>query len=217
MAEVSTGGGKDKGGKKVKQKKLNLRVDFTPMVDMNMLLITFFMFCTSLSKPQTMEISMPDKDVKEPDQVKVKPELATTILLGENNKVYYYFGEPNYEDYNSLVETDYTPNGLRQMLLGRNAHIIAQLNELKEKKKNNQISDDEFEKLSSEVKKSKEAPVVVIKPKDDASYKNMVDALDEMLICNISKYAVVDFSDVDDFLLKNLLTQGKAAEGTPEN
>lgn len=60
MAEIQESGNK-KGGKS-KQKKMTVRVDFTPMVDMNMLLITFFMLCTSLSKPQTMEISMPSKD-----------------------------------------------------------------------------------------------------------------------------------------------------------
>ena len=50
MAEVEV---KDsgKGGKKGQQKKMKIHVDFTPMVDMNMLLITFFMFCTTLSKP----------------------------------------------------------------------------------------------------------------------------------------------------------------------
>ena len=48
--------------KESKQKKMNVRVDFTPMVDMMMLLITFFMLCTSLAKPQTMELSMPSKD-----------------------------------------------------------------------------------------------------------------------------------------------------------
>ncbi|NLI35942.1 MAG: biopolymer transporter ExbD, partial [Bacteroidales bacterium] len=59
---------------KSKQKKMNCRVDFTPMVDMNMLLITFFMLCTSLSKPQTMEISMPsnDKNIQDQDRSKVK-------------------------------------------------------------------------------------------------------------------------------------------------
>ena len=63
-AEVQESGGK-RG--KSKQKKMTVRVDFTPMVDMNMLLITFFMLCTTLSKPQTMEISMPsnDKDITE--------------------------------------------------------------------------------------------------------------------------------------------------------
>lgn len=61
MAEIQQ---KDSGErKKGKQKKFSIRVDFTPMVDMNMLLITFFMLCTSMSKPQTMEISMPRKDL----------------------------------------------------------------------------------------------------------------------------------------------------------
>ena len=58
-AEVQESGGKNG---KSKQKKFAVRVDFTPMVDMNMLLITFFMLCTTLSKPQTMEISMPSND-----------------------------------------------------------------------------------------------------------------------------------------------------------
>ncbi len=214
MAEVNTGGN-EKGGKN-KQKKQTLRVDFTPMVDMNMLLITFFMFCTSLSKPQTMEISMPDKKATIDDKTKVRPELVTTILLAADNKMYYYSGEPNYEDYTSLKESDFTENGIRKVLLGKNAVMIAKLDELKKLKKDNQISDEEFEKQSAEAKKARNAPVVVIKPMDDASYKNMVDALDEMLICNISKYAIVEFSDVDDFLLKNYLTKGHAATGTPD-
>ena len=58
-AEVQESSKKGKGSK---QKKMTVRVDFTPMVDMNMLLITFFMLCTTLSKPQTMEISMPSND-----------------------------------------------------------------------------------------------------------------------------------------------------------
>lgn len=68
------------------------------MVDMNMLLITFFMLCTSMSKPQTMEISMPRKDLlNEQEQNKVKASKAMTILLGKEGRVYYYMGEPDYE------------------------------------------------------------------------------------------------------------------------
>ncbi len=72
MAEIQESGNKKDG--KSKQKKMTVREDFTPMVDMNMLLITFFMLCTSLSKPQTMEISMPsnDKTITEEQQTKVK-------------------------------------------------------------------------------------------------------------------------------------------------
>ena len=85
MAEVEV---KDsgKGGKKGQQKKMKIHVDFTPMVDMNMLLITFFMFCTTLSKPQTMEISMPTNDkVTEEEQNKVKESEAITIGIGGYN------------------------------------------------------------------------------------------------------------------------------------
>ena len=70
-----------------KQKKMSSRVDFTPMVDMIMLLVTFFMLCTTLLKPQTMEISMPSdkEDVKEENQSQVAASKAITILIDENN------------------------------------------------------------------------------------------------------------------------------------
>ncbi|MDP4184977.1 MAG: biopolymer transporter ExbD, partial [Bacteroidota bacterium] len=93
MSEIST----DKGTKKKGQpKKLSTRVDFTPMVDLAFLLITFFILSTSMMKPETMEISMPSKDkVKEEEQTKVKASNAITIMLGKNDKVYYYFGTPD--------------------------------------------------------------------------------------------------------------------------
>jgi biopolymer transport protein ExbD len=132
MAEIQeNNSGKGKEGKG-KQKKMTIRVDFTPMVDMNMLLITFFMLCTSLSKPQTMEISMPTKDTQEDMQTKVAASRAITLLLGEDDKVYYYLGEPNYQDYTSLKETTYTPDGLRAVLLARNANVVARIIEEKE-------------------------------------------------------------------------------------
>ena len=107
---------------------MTIRVDFTPMVDMNMLLITFFMLCTSLSKPQTMEISMPsnDKSITEEDQTKVKASRAITLILGGDDRVFYYTGEPNYEDYTSLKETTYEADGLRAIVMGRNADIVAE-------------------------------------------------------------------------------------------
>ena len=85
-----------------------------------MLLITFFMLCTSLSKPQTMEISMPsnDKSITEEDQTKVKASRAITLILGGDDRVFYYTGEPNYEDYTSLKETTYEADGLRSYVDG---------------------------------------------------------------------------------------------------
>ncbi len=58
MSEINTGGGQHEKGK---PKKLSTRVDFTPMVDLMFLLLTFFMLATSMIKPQTMEIVMPAK------------------------------------------------------------------------------------------------------------------------------------------------------------
>lgn len=206
MAEVNTGGGQEKG-KKTKQKKINLRVDFTPMVDMNMLLITFFMFCTSLSKPQTMEINMPTRD--EPsDPTVAKSSEAITILLGGDNRVFYYFGmidEESYLNPKFLVESDYSENGLRAMLLNRNRKAIADLQELKLKKLNNQISEEDFKKQSIEIKGQKGSPTVMIKALDESTYKNLINVLDEMQIANIGKYAIVDIQDGDLFLVRKAL------------
>jgi transport energizing protein, exbD/tolR family len=43
---------------------------------------------------------------------------------------------------------------------------------------------------------------IVIKSTDDAKYKNMVDALDEMQINGIGKYVIDKLSDKDLQLLK---------------
>ena len=211
MAEVQQ---KDNGGGKGKQKKMTIRVNFTPMVDMNMLLITFFMLCTSLSKPQTMEISMPsnDKSITEEDQTKVKASRAITLILGGDDRVFYYTGEPNYEDYTSLKETTYEADGLRAMLMGRNADIVAKIKALKAEKLEKKFSDEEYNERAMKIKDVNTAPVVMIKATDDATYENLVDALDEMQICSISKYAIVDITEGDEFLLDNLEQKGKLTE-----
>lgn len=208
MAEVQQN---DKGGGKGKQKKMTIRVDFTPMVDMNMLLITFFMLCTSMSKPQTMEISMPTNDkVTEEEMNKVRESQAVTLILGDNNRVFYYLGQPNYEDYSSLIETSYQPDGLRAMLLNRNKDLVAQIRELKRQKRDLEITEDQYKEQLVELKKAhdKTSPVVMIKATDDATYRNLIDALDEMQITSISKYAIVDITEGDKFLLENLETKG---------
>lgn len=210
-AEVQENG-KKKGNSK--QKKMTVRVDFTPMVDMNMLLITFFMLCTSLSKPQTMEISMPsnDKNITEEQQNKVKASQAITLLLDADNKLYYYEGEPDYKDYTSLKETNYAPDGLRAVLLRKNAAAVRQVNDLKQKKLELKISDEEFTKQLAGIKSGKKTPTVIIKATDKASYKNLIDALDEMQICNIGKYVITDMAEADEFLIKNFESKGDLSQ-----
>ena len=208
MAEIQDTGGKNGNSK---QKKMTVRVDFTPMVDMNMLLITFFMLCTSLSKPQTMEISMPsnDKNITEEQQNKVKASQAITLLLAGDDKIYYYEGEPNYEDYTSLKESDYTANGIEKVLLAKNATAVKKVAELKVKKENLEINEEEYKKQVAEVKGAKDTPTVIIKATDDATYKNLIDALDEMQICSIGKYVIVDITEGDQFLIDNYLSKGE--------
>lgn len=213
MANVDTGGGEQKKGQ---PQKINLRVDFTPMVDMNMLLITFFMFCTTLSKPQTMDIVMPtkDKDLTEEDKNQVKASKAITVILGEKDKIYYYEGEPDYSDYNSLKVTNYTPEGFRSILLQRNAGAVAKIRELRIDRAKKRITEEEFREQSSEIKNAKDGQVVVIKPTDGASYKNLVDVLDEMQICSIGKYAIVEMADGDNFLVQNFESKGALSAET---
>ena len=211
MAEIQSnegGGKKKKGGSK--QKKLSVHIDFTPMVDMNMLLITFFMLCTSLSKPQTMEISMPsnDKNVTEQDRDQVKASQAITLVLSGHDSVFYYTGQPDYKNYNSLKQTSYNADGIRAFLLKRNAEAVDKINKLKQDKLQRKITQQDFTKQVSDIKSGKGTPVVIIKAADRANYKNLIDALDEMQICNIGKYVIDKITPGDLFLIKNFETKG---------
>ena len=98
-----------------KQKKMNVRVAFTPMVDMMMLLITFFMLCTSLAKPQTMELSMPsnDRNQKDEDKSVTKASYTITIYVGADDQIYYIAGLPKYDDPTCLKKTTWGKDGIR--------------------------------------------------------------------------------------------------------
>lgn len=212
MAELQTndGGGKKKRGGS-KQKKVNVHVDFTPMVDMNMLLITFFMLATSLSKPQTMEINMPsnDKNVTEENQSQVKASQAVTLLLAGGDSIFYYTGQPDYTNYNSLKQTSYEADGIRTFLTRRNGEAVNKINALKKQKLELKITTEQFTKQAGEIKNGKNTPVVIIKATDRATYKNLIDALDEMQICNIGKYVIDSITRGDKFLIENLRKQGE--------
>jgi len=217
MAEINTGGGGE--AKKGKPKKMQLRVDFTPMVDMNMLLITFFMFCTTLSKPQMMDLVMPMKDNKElSDEIKNQADekYTITLLLADKDIVYYYAGKPNYDDYTSLVKTNYSPDGLRALLVNRNGKAIEKMKVLRDDKQKKKITEEQFAEKSKEIRGAKDGLVVIIKPTDASTYKNLVDVLDEMQICSVGKYAIVDMEDGDLFLIQNLLEQGALTQSAPQ-
>ena len=137
MAEIAKN--HRKGATKRRAKKLSTRVDFTPMVDLGFLLITFFMLATTLNKPQTMEIALPSKEkTPESEQTTVKASKAITLLLGQANTVYYYEGTRVNEVDPELHATNFSPGGLRQFLLKRNYEVMEKIRNLrteKEKKK----------------------------------------------------------------------------------
>jgi biopolymer transport protein ExbD len=197
MAEMQVAD-KGKKGKKPGAKKLSTRVDLTPMVDLGFLLITFFMLTTSMLKPQTMEISVPSKDkVEEDEQNKVKASQAITVLLGKENNLYYYFGaEENGVD-PELIKSDYSSEGIRKMLISKNVEVMNKVNQLKLDKAARKVSDEDYQKRLSEYRASKGAPTIMIKAVDESNYKNLVDILDEMNICNIARYAIVDITPYD--------------------
>jgi biopolymer transport protein ExbD len=206
MAELNTdsGGGHKKGGKK-KRKKMSTRVDLTPMVDLGFLLITFFMLTTTLSKPQTMEISMPSKEkVKTEDQTKIKASKAMTIILSQNDKVYYYFGTREDGKDPEIKITDFSPEGIRKVILNRNDSVVKAMRALRKEFNDRKIKEEEFKKKASKIKNSKSAPIILIKATDKSKYKNLVDILDEMQICSIARFAIVDLNDLDKELISKI-------------
>jgi len=177
MAEMDTssGGGHKKGPGVKKPKKLSTRVDLTPMVDLGFLLITFFIFTTTMSQPTAMKLFLPKDTEKPEDQNKIKASGALTLMLGKNDVVYYYEGELA-PDASNFKSTNFKE--VRDVIIN--------------KKKSTDPKDF----------------VVVIKPNKDATYKNTVDMLDEMLINDIKRYALVDIADVEMQLIQK--TEGSS-------
>ena len=204
MSEIITESSGGKKGKK-KSKKVSTRIDFTPMVDLGFLLITFFMLTTTMIKPQTMEIAMPSKDkVPEEEQTKVKASRAITIILEKNNEVYYYEGTRENDIDPKVNKTDFSASGIREFLIKRNYDVMVKVEELNKEKARTEMKQEEYDKRKNEIIADKKAPIVLIKATNDASYRNLVDILDEMAICNIGRYAIVDITEYDIELLKSV-------------
>ncbi|MBP6054781.1 MAG: biopolymer transporter ExbD [Cytophagaceae bacterium] len=119
MAEIDSSGGGKKGGKK-RSKKMSTKIDMTPMVDLGFLLITFFMLTTTLAKPVTMQLNMPDKtDTKETSPVKLS---ETLTVCPDETKVYYYQGIPT-EAGTVMQVTNYSETGIRKVIADLKAKV----------------------------------------------------------------------------------------------
>lgn len=148
-----------------KQRKKLIRVDMTPMVDLGFLLITFFMFTTNFTKPNVMDLGLPAKDPN-PNPINTPPigeNNQVTFILGKDNRVFYH--QSNKDDLNSsnLKETDFSGVKISK--------IISEAYSKAPKK-------DYF--------------TIIVKPTDDANYKNFVDMLDNIAISKKERYGITD-------------------------
>lgn len=199
IASNDSGGGGGKH-KKVRAKKMSTHLDMTPMVDLAFLLLTFFMLTTTFSKPKTMEINMPVD--KPPDMEDQKINNAVTAILSDKHSVYWYYGEFKPEE-TQLIKTDFSPEGIRKILLDKNAVTKKLVNELEEKLAKREIADSTFKRKKIEYQSEKQSLFVLIKTDDKAKYKDVIDMLDECQIASVGKYAVVDIMQKEYDLIQN--------------
>jgi biopolymer transport protein ExbD len=171
MADIQQGGGGGhKKGGKVRSKKASTRVDMTPMVDLGFLLITFFILATTLSKPSAMTLNVPDKQDKQVETEPLKASKVLTLYLGKNNTVHALDGiAPDDAEAKTKLKDVSFGQDLRALITSSRARINAA---------NPGDKDGAF--------------VCVIKPLKNSTYRNMVDALDEMAITKTKRYAMVD-------------------------
>jgi len=193
MAELDTSGGghKKKGPGVKKGKKLSTRVDLTPMVDLGFLLITFFIFTTTMSQPTAMKLFLPDDKVNPEDQNKAKESGVLTILMGADNHIYYYEGQLKSDGSNFLSASYNGENSIRDVIMKKKADVRSRATD-----PNNPEKD----------------LVIVIKPAKECTYKNVIDILDEMAINVVKKYALVDISDGESQLVS---ISDKSAQAQP--
>lgn len=165
MAEVQVKDSSGKGGK-VRSQKQPPHVDLTPMVDLAFLLITFFMLVTTFNKPNVMDLGLPAKP-KDPTQKPPPTEIdlsnSISLIIGKDNRIFYHQLDQAGLNEQTLQETSFDREGITKVI---------------EQAKRNAKDVTKF--------------TVIIKPTDDAVYKNFVDILDEMAITKSEQYGVTD-------------------------
>jgi len=215
---------------KSRQKKFDTRIDFTPMVDMNMLLITFFMLCTTMLKSQTLDLVLPTNDnINKEEETKIKESDAITFILdgtldkdgrrSTNGKIYYYEGQPDMENFTlNEIKFGNDKDAIRGMLQKRNKELLDQVNKFKEEWKTGKINDSIYNAKVKEAR-AKQAedlnakrPIIVIKPTANACYADVVHMLDEMQINQISTYQLETLNKQDSTLYEHKVGHALGAQ-----
>ena len=172
MADVQV---QDKGGKggKVRSKKSVPHVDLTPMVDLAFLLITFFMLVTTFNKPNVMDLGLPakPKENQKPPDTEIDLTNSISLIIGKDNRIFYH----------QLAASELTPAALQETSFDRNG-ITKVIEQAKARAKDQ----TKF--------------TVIIKPTDDAVYKNFVDILDEMAITKNEIYGITDVKKAEQIV-----------------
>jgi len=169
MAQIENSASERKGRSFSHTKKQAIKIDMTPMVDLGFLLITFFVFTTTISSPTVTDLFMPkESGVPMP----LPKSLALTLLLDDDNKIYYYHGDfSDAVKANEIFETNYSIyTGLGTIIRQKQKDI------------------DEGGKFSD----GRMGLMMLIKPTSKSVYKNVVDALDEAVINDVKKYAIIE-------------------------
>jgi biopolymer transport protein ExbD len=171
MAEISaTSAIKQKGNKRLIKK--STRVDLTPMVDLGFLLITFFVFTTTMAKPKVMDIHVPlDSKIT----TEVCNSCVITVIPDEGNTIRYYEGMPEQDP--QVKSISFTGPQLRDLLQKKKEAVRV-------------------------ARGSAGDMVLIIKPSVASSYKNFIDILDEVAITGVRHYFIDDVNEEDKRLLK---------------
>ena len=125
MAQIENTANVRKGRSFSHNKKQIIRIDMTPMVDLGFLLITFFVFTTTMSTPKATDLFKPKDDLINP--LTLPNSLALSLLLDDNNKVYYYNGDFNEaERSDKIFEINYsTYEGIGKIIRQKQKEIDA--------------------------------------------------------------------------------------------
>jgi len=213
MAEIiaNEGGGKQKGKKRAKRHSTH--IDMTPMVDLACLLLTFFMLTTAFSKAKVMEIVLPEKpkDNKPIDAPQVDKDRALNIILVGGDKVLWYMGlaDPTKPPLPTLTETDFSAEGIRKVVLHKNKDLFIEIEKMNKELIEGKIKlpkDTVTARRKKMMLLDKAGPVILIKAADDVKYRNIVDIIDEMAICDVARYALVDINVVEKRMVADYLS-----------
>jgi len=181
MAEISSNAGENRRKAGVGRcKKLSTKVDLTPMVDLGFLLITFFIFTTSMTTPKAMKLFLPADEINNRDHWGESTVL--TILPISGDKLFYYHGqfEIAIQQKNYGI-TSYTFNGgIGDIIRAKQAA------------------------LDKSGRFTRKDLMLIIKPTDESTYQNLIHALDEVLINMLPHYALVDISPEEKAVLASL-------------